>query len=191
MMRWAFPTSAAYVPEVSISIYTAWVWLRWSVQVDADNPSSDARSKRFTMVAPIYAARLTALDEQREDDRDVVYADQHPAQLPYEVAENTQHERSRADEHYADRPAHRPQRIDEGLERDRHESQREGQEEAEEHLRRGRDEPEQGIGRTHLRACERPNQGLLLGGQHVAHQGERRLDSREDEEKDDRGPEHA
>jgi len=39
--------------EVSISMYTAWVWLRWSVQVDTDNPSSDARSRRLTMIAPI------------------------------------------------------------------------------------------------------------------------------------------
>jgi hypothetical protein len=34
-------------------MYTAWVWLRWSVQVDADNTSSEAMSKRFTMIAPI------------------------------------------------------------------------------------------------------------------------------------------
>jgi len=48
------------VPEVSISMYTAWVWLRWSVQVDTDNPSSDAKAAFYHM--PHYAARLTERD---------------------------------------------------------------------------------------------------------------------------------
>src|SRR5438309_9484045 len=89
---------------------------------------------RFRRVA-VRAGRLQqALDEQRQHGREVVYADQHPAELPYEVAENAQHESGRANEHHQERSADGPQRVDEGLERDRHESQRKGQEETENHL---------------------------------------------------------
>src|SRR6266853_1218888 len=207
MMRWAFPTSAAYVPEVSISMYTAWVWLRWSVQVDTENPSSDARSRRLTMIAPLRGAldgarfSLTALragrlhqalDEQWQHDGDVVRGDQHPEQLPHQVAEDAQQEPYHAHQHHQGRSPDRAQRVNEGFERDRHESQGEGQNETENHLRRGRDEPEQGIGRRRLPpARERLHQRLLVGRQHVAHQGKPGFDSGNYEDGYHRDPEHT
>src|SRR5712691_7904979 len=171
MMSSALRTSCAPVPEVSTSMYTAWLWLRWSVHADTPASSSDATSNRLIMIAPVLPeSRATAggprrrrlavshrldhaLDEQRQHDRDVVQGSKHFEQLPNEIPENAQDERQHAHEHHDRRSADRAQRINEGLERDPHESQGKGQEETENHLRRGRDEPEQGIGRRRLRGC--------------------------------------
>src|SRR3989442_7438170 len=128
-------------------MYTAWLWLRWSVHADTPASSSDTTSNRLIMIAPVLpesraaaggprrrrlavSRRLDhALDEQRQHDRDVVQDGEHLEQLPHEVPENAQDERQCAHQHHERRPADRPRRIDEGLERDRDESQGEGKDE--------------------------------------------------------------
>ena len=82
--------------------------------------------------------------------------------------------------HAASDAADRARRVDERLERDGDEGEREGQDEAEQHLARGRDAREPAVGRRRcVRRGERLQQRLLVGDQHVAHQRERRLDARQ------------
>src|SRR6266487_6825868 len=128
-------------------MYTAWLWLRWSVHADTPASSSDTTSNRLIMIAPVLpesraaaggprrrrlavSHRLDhALDEQRQHDRDVVQGSKHLEQLPDEIPENAQDERQHAHEHHDRRSADRAHRINEGLERDPHESQGKGRSE--------------------------------------------------------------
>src|SRR5216684_3238554 len=77
-------------------MYTAWLWLRWSVHADTPASSSDTTSNRLIMIAPVLpesraaaggprrrrlavSHRLDhALDEQRQHDRDVVQGRKKP-----------------------------------------------------------------------------------------------------------------
>src|SRR5688572_29284015 len=90
-MTCALPASCAKVPEVSTSMYTAWVWLRGSLQ--AARPTIRSNARDLSMGPPsahlvgrivevdrastrVHCRLRQVLDEQRQHDRHVIQRDQ-------------------------------------------------------------------------------------------------------------------
>src|SRR5689334_1413181 len=153
-MSSALLASREYVPEVSTSMYTALRWLRGSLQPLAASASVESRNLRRSMASPLGVRTLgvvqieragtagaapafgaarafhQALGKERDDDRDVIQANQQPRRLPRGSPGDTQQQRERAHQRDKRHAAHRARGVDQRLERDGDEGEREGQDEA-------------------------------------------------------------
>ena len=106
------------------------------------------------------------------------------------VAQHAQHQGQQAQQADAGQSDHRAQGMYEGLERNRHEHQREWQDESHAHLRRGGDPQEAVLDRRLAAAQQRAGRELVLQ-QHFAHVGEPRFDAREQQQDGEGDPDHA
>src|SRR5262245_19998416 len=126
-------------------MYTAWAWLFWSVQPARASRERPFRNLRRSMTmllverADLFFILEKFFYKKRQNNNDVVGGDHYPRQVPHQVTGEPQRKSRRACNKHERRAAHRTRGADEGLQGDRDEGQREGQDESEEHLPRGGD----------------------------------------------------
>ena len=117
--------------------------------------------------------------------------DQHQPELAGHAANHTQQGRQGPHTGRGGRAEHAARGVEEGLQRDGHDRQHEGQEEAEAHLRRSGDDPEGRVGgRRHRFAAHEGVGRLLVLNQDFAHQRQARLDRGEHGQQEQEAPGH-
>jgi hypothetical protein len=110
--------------------------------------------------------------------------------VPEAVAQYAQDQRQEAQQPDACQADDGAQRVHEGLERYRHEHQRERQDEAHAHLRRGRDPQGAILNRRRVAAAQQCAGRQLILQQHLTHVGKSRFDARQQQQDGEGDPDH-